>query len=124
MNVILGLADYTDEEIHLIRKNLKDMIYVIEIFEKRYAGTIGFWKKKQVKEAVELSDRLGAFNDGCINLSFLQPGKLNKLSVEEQGILYTVKLNWLKDKKALKDNLMIDLVSVIRRLLPGKIKLK
>jgi CHAD domain-containing protein len=70
--LLLGLSD--DEDIHSIRKHIKDILYSVRIFEHEWhiPFPIVAWKNEDSLE--EISTRLGDYCNRCEALAFLRYG--------------------------------------------------
>ena len=70
--LLIGLSD--DDDIHSIRKHLKDILYSIRIFEREWhiPFPIIAWKSEESLE--EISNHLGDYCDRCKALAFLRYG--------------------------------------------------
>lgn len=103
---ILSLANkgsFTDEELHTIRKNLKDIIYVIKLYhsEIKVKLPFTFWNKRQEKVAGQLVLALGTYNDLCIDLSFLKRA-MKKNDDNKKHKMQSLRNIWLAEKRKLK----------------------
>ena len=70
---IMDAGLYRDEQLHEVRKQLKDLLYIIKIDED--TGTtlpFSFWNKEELIFAEKLAHELGLFNDAVVMLGFLQ----------------------------------------------------
>ncbi|MEO8406415.1 MAG: CHAD domain-containing protein [Chitinophagaceae bacterium] len=70
----LTIVPAEDEHLHLIRKNLKDIIYNAITFEKDLVRKfpVTGWTKEKEECMIELADQLGRFRDTRIRLNHLK----------------------------------------------------
>lgn len=87
---ILLLAVDRDEELHAIRKHLKDIFYVIKIFENDWGISFPIVAWRNEKMLSEVMTLLGDYNDRCVTLLLLADAGIEELPEAEQSIL----LNW------------------------------
>lgn len=64
---LLQKKEKKDEDLHLVRKHLKDLIYIIQLFteELKQPLPFRFWNRAENKMADALAHQLGLFNDSC-----------------------------------------------------------
>jgi CHAD domain-containing protein len=76
IHIVLLAAD-NEEDLHTIRKQLKDSIYTIRIFENDWGipFPVSGWKSE--KELSDMASTLGDFNDRCLAISLLRSGCSN-----------------------------------------------
>ena len=105
---IIAKADKKDKELHSLRKNLKDIIYVISIFRVKFKTAFHIlpWDRAELKKAEDLSHTLGLFNDSYIALSFLKPAEIKKGDQEEKELLLLLRRQWLREKRKLKKEIL------------------
>ncbi|GAO44017.1 CHAD domain-containing protein [Flavihumibacter petaseus] len=61
---VLLAGNFKDDELHTIRKNLKDMLYLSKLYKDDLKTPVpGEWSDDHVKFVERLTDVLGAFND-------------------------------------------------------------
>lgn len=105
IHIILLAAD-NEEDLHSIRKQVKDIIFTIRIIEQD--GGIPFpisaWKNEE--ELSNLAAALGDFNDRCITLSLLQSGYANADDEKEKCILQELYNKGLQQKEAQQQQLL------------------
>lgn len=97
-----------DDQIHAIRKHLKDLFYNLKVFDEaeRFILSTGTWKNKEEAYYFQLMDELGSFQDTCMSISYLDKKWINGLNRYNQKVLALVKKNWLKNKRKLKQMLV------------------
>ena len=103
------LSDYfSDDNIHAIRKNLKDLFYTLKIYERVEHEplwlSIGKGKDKQYFN--KLLDELGSFQDKCTAIALLRSYWLNSLNKYNRELLERIKKIWLQDKQSMKQLLI------------------
>lgn len=105
---IISKADYKDLQLHNLRKNIKDIIYIISIFRDDLKNPLSFlfWDKAELKLAEDLSHILGLFNDTYIALSFLKPADIKKGDTVEKEFLLLLRRQWLAEKLKLKKEIL------------------
>lgn len=104
IHIILLAAD-DENDLHAIRKQLKDIIYVIRIYENDWGipFPISDWNEKELSE---LASQLGDFNDRCISISLLPSGYSDEIGEGERTILQTLQNKWLKEKNVQEQQLL------------------
>jgi CHAD domain-containing protein len=104
IHIILLAAD-DENDLHSIRKQLKDVIYVIRIFENDWGipFPINGWNEKKLSELASL---LGDFNDRCIAIALLQSGYSEDMGECEKAVLQELQNNWLQQKNAQQQQLL------------------
>jgi len=95
---------YKDKEVHNLRKNIKDIIYIAGIYRDDLKTRLPFmfWNKTEFKKAGELAHTLGQFNDVRIALSLLKPADIKKKDSDEKELLLSIRMQWLAEKRKLK----------------------
>lgn len=75
---LILLAVETEKELHTIRKQLKDIIYNIKIFQSDWGIPFPIIAWKSEKQLNDMATRLGDFNDLVLRISLLKtaPGSL------------------------------------------------
>lgn len=93
-----------DEDIHTIRKHLKDLMYDARILQEEVNNTLDkpFIETEKLHQIDQLAQRLGEFNDMCFAILFLAPENLNEVDEEEKNQLLQIQERWLAEKKTLK----------------------
>lgn len=105
IHIVLLAADH-EEDLHTIRKQLKDIIYTMRIFEHDWGipFPISGWKSE--KELSDMASALGDFNDRCHAVSLLQSGYSMAGNEEEKIVLQELHDNWLQQKQAQQQQLL------------------
>lgn len=80
---ILFLAAEREEDLHEVRKNLKDLLHVNKVFENDWGIAFPFPAWKNEKPVNEMAGKLGDFNDECLTLAFLDNDCTKNISAEE-----------------------------------------
>jgi len=112
--VIITSGDFSDDNLHSIRKNLKDIYYIQEISLENENKRISTQKKK-IKEkgpAKEFLDSMGDFQDKRTGISLIRNSWLMQFAKNEQALLIQIKQGWMKDKANMKRTLVRKLKSL------------
>ena len=99
---VILLALEKDKEFHTIRKQLKDIIYNIRIFQSDWGISFPIAAWRSEKRLNDTATMLGDFNDRCIAFSFLSEDIIDTLPEEEKSILKTWRTTILQEKEAFK----------------------
>lgn len=104
IHIILLAAD-DENDLHAVRKQLKDIIYVIRIFENDWGipFPVSGWDEKELNELASL---LGDYNDRCIAISLLQSGYNEDPGESERAVLQELQNQWLKEKNVQERQLL------------------
>jgi len=108
INSIIEKKKFSDEEIHSIRKLIKDMIYVSKILHEpgfQLAQNNAF-KEEDQSIAEKIAQELGEYNDISSGLRFLMPEGFNKINPDEKQKLESIRSAWNLRKKKLKADLI------------------
>jgi CHAD domain-containing protein len=105
IHIVLLAAD-NENDLHAIRKQLKDIIYVIRIFEHDWGIPFPITAWKSEKELSDMASALGDFNDRCLAISLLQSGYTNADNVQEKSILQELHENRLHQKEEQQQQLL------------------
>jgi CHAD domain-containing protein len=104
---ILLLVVNDDKDLHTIRKHLKDIIYVIRIYEHDFEMPFPIQDYASEKQLSDMASRLGDFNDCCIAVSLLQTLCVNESSmINEKLLLQKLQQNWVHQKEEQKKKLL------------------
>jgi len=108
INDIIVLGEFSDEELHSVRKRLKDMIYVSKILQESgdQLPQANFLKEENLSSAEKIAQDLGMFNDLSSGLQFLKPGDFNDIGSEEKIKLESIRSEWNLRKMDLKADLV------------------
>lgn len=96
---LILLVPESDENLHALRKHLKDIIYVSKIFTGTWGIPFPLTAWKNEKTVIEIAEELGKYNDWTATLGFLQNNYLDQLPEAEKKILTGLKENLLTEKK-------------------------
>ena len=112
---IITSGNFNDDNMHSIRKNLKDLFYNLTLYKgaehKKLLHRITNGKSKQYFE--ELIDELGNFQNKCMAVSLLKPYQLNRVSQHDRELLEKIKKRWVKEKAGMKRLLVRQLKETI-----------
>lgn len=110
---IISKNNYKDSKFHDIRKALKDILYIIRIFQNdlKIPLPFPFWSKPELKNAERLSHNLGLFNDAGIALSFVRSPDVKKAGQKEKVLLSAIRKKWMAEKRKLKKDILRDLTN-------------
>jgi CHAD domain-containing protein len=86
---ILQLAAEREEDLHKMRKHLKDLVHVSKIFEQDWSIPFPFPAWQHEQSLIDLTEKLGDFNDECITRSFLESGACENIPGEERNRINT-----------------------------------
>lgn len=84
---IIQLALERDEELHSVRKHLKDIFYVIRIFENDWGISFPVVAWRNEKQLGDVAAALGDFNDCCNTVALVQQSLHGSLPSEEETVL-------------------------------------
>lgn len=98
---ILLLALEHEDELHAIRKALKDLVYVKKIVTSDLKFNYPFteWQSDEKLEA--LTTQLGDLNDYHIAISFFDTKRIQDAPAEELPVLQELRRKWEEEKKQL-----------------------
>jgi len=102
---LILLAVETEKELHTIRKQLKDIIYNIKIFQNDWGLSFPVTAWKSEKQLNEMTTKLGDFNDLCMALSMLKPMN-NGIPAEEKAYLENKRAKLLQRQSSDKESLL------------------
>ncbi|MEJ7739884.1 MAG: CHAD domain-containing protein [Chitinophagaceae bacterium] len=110
--LILGRHE-EDEDIHTVRKHLKDLMYDVRIFQEDEKNALlkPLLAAEKINQIDQLAQRLGEFNDICFAILFLEPGYLKQVDENEKKQLLRIQEGWLQEKKTLKQAALNNLSS-------------
>lgn len=117
INAIIISGHFNDDNIHTIRKKLKDLFYNL----KEYSDLdydllfVSILRGENEKFIIKLLVELGRFQDKCTAITLLKSYWLNSLNKSNQELLLGIKKKWASDKvimqkmliKKLKTNLVL-----------------
>ncbi len=105
---IIDKGVYTNTELHTVRKQMKDIVYVIRIYRKDLATSLPFifWDDPQLKKIEKILHLLGLFNDLCIALALIKQVNGHSSADTEKQALYRLRHAWLLEKRVLKKDIL------------------
>nr|WP_242696267.1 CHAD domain-containing protein [Longitalea luteola] len=103
---IILLAAEQEDDLHTMRKEIKDLIYNIRIFENDWGipFPVSGWQSE--KALSDMASRLGDFNDQCIAISLLQSGYSANCHEEEKLALQELHNSWQQEKESRQQQLL------------------
>jgi CHAD domain-containing protein len=101
---ILKNKKYTDNNLHTIRKELKDINYTLKLPRKKgnNISKIVFLNRNDLKKAETIANNLGLFNDACNTLSYLSSPALKKAAAKDIQGLQKARKKWIDEKRMLR----------------------
>lgn len=105
----LALRHLNDEELHDIRKKLKDMQYVEKLFSAHWPDGHASILMFPLTDIQRLADAAGKYNDMRIALEILDSFEEDAYKIDDGETLIALKLNWLERKFVQRQQLMEDL---------------
>lgn len=105
---ILASGHFSDDNIHFIRKCLKDLFYNLKIYEglEHEILSVSTWKGKGEPYFDTLLNELGNFQDQCNAVALLKSYWLISLNTYNRELLERIKTQWIKDKISMKQALL------------------
>jgi CHAD domain-containing protein len=106
--MILRSGHFSDENIHRVRKILKDLSYALEQFEdaKKETLMLFVWNGKEKAWFDKLLTGLGNFQDRCTSISLLRSYWLTGLNTYNRNLLEQLKKEWIQDKIKMKKSIL------------------
>ena len=101
---VIEQCQFSDTNIHLIRKALKDVLYNLN----NYSGlehavlSVTVWKGKEEQYITNMLDEMGDFQDQCTAIALLKAEWISGLNSYNQQLLAELKKEWIKKKIAMK----------------------
>lgn len=111
---ILAEGHFSDGNLHQIRKQLKDLFYIIKITQA-FKSAIRFDSKllnMDENKFASLLDQLGKFEDKCKSIMLLKISWIIKLKPYGRKLLFQIKSDWIKEKLFMKQ-LLIEAVKSV-----------
>ena len=105
---IIVSGHFSDDNLHAIRKGIKDLFYNLKIYEgvEHASLSLSIWKGKDEQYLNKLLDELGSFQDKCTAIDLLKSYWLNNLNKYNRELLERIKKEWIKDKLTMKQRLV------------------
>ena len=116
VNTIIVSGHLSDERIHAIRKNLKDLFYNLKIFDgiDQDIASISKWKENIEPYIDRLQLDLGNFQDKCVAINLIKLYYPDNLSTVTRKELEQLKKKWESEKLEQKRLLVKKLKSVVK----------
>ncbi len=102
--ILLSLEN--DEDLHGIRKQLKDLLYTIRIFEQEWGISFPIHAWKSEKALNDITSALGDYNDLSTTVGFLNDSTIDELPGEEKSVLLTLKEKCSTQKSKMQGELL------------------
>ncbi|MBC7509034.1 MAG: CHAD domain-containing protein [Ferruginibacter sp.] len=108
---IIVSRHFSDDNIHAIRKSLKDLFYNLKINEGVEYEVLSqsIWKGKDEQYFNKLLEELGSFQNKCTAIGLLKSYWLNSFNTHNRVLLEGIKKGWVKDKVRMKKMLLKEL---------------
>jgi CHAD domain-containing protein len=108
ITAILASGYFSDDNIHAIRKMLKDLFYNLKEYTGSEYDVLGasIRKGREDKYFDTLLEELGNFQDQCIAIALLKSWWLNDMKTYNKQLLEKVKKQWIKNKISTKQALV------------------
>jgi CHAD domain-containing protein len=108
VHVIIASGHFSDDNVHLIRKDLKDLFNNLKLYQgvEYDILSITITKGKGAKYFDQLLEELGSFQDKCTAIALLRSNWLTSLNTYNRELLERLKRNWIRDKLSLKQSLV------------------
>jgi len=103
---ILLLAADNEKDLHAIRKHIKDIVYIMRIYESEWGGPFPASDWKNEKELDDMASALGDFNDRCLSISLLQSGYSDDCDNDEKEQLQKLQAVWVQQKESQQQQLL------------------
>lgn len=112
VRVIASSRHLSDDDIHAIRKSLKDILYNLEIYEgDEQDRSPGIWKGGDREYLNKLTDELGRFHDRCISIALLRSYLFRYRHACNNEPLEHIKKEWIKDRENMKRQLALQITN-------------
>ncbi len=112
INGIIASGHFSDENIHTIRKNLKDLMYSVKIYSDLGINIPAVYALKGNDNEYFnlLLEELGYFQDKCTAIALMKIHWLDRLNKYDRELLESIKKIWMKEKTSAKQKLIRKLV--------------
>lgn len=109
--LIILSGDFSDDNVHLVRKQLKDLLYCLEIYEglEYQFLSVTVFKGKDKSYFENLLDDLGIFQDRCTSVALLKSYWFTSFPAQHREQLESIKKKWIKEKTLLKKRIIKNL---------------
>ncbi len=107
INIFLSTKQQTDDDMHTLRKNVKDLLYVVKMFkeDEKQSAEVLFFPDSEISKAENIADDLGQFVDKYIGVDFLKPSWLNEVNAVERNQLRALRLQWQAEMITIKERM-------------------
>ena len=105
ITAIITSRDFTDVNMHAIRKHLKDIFYTIRELEEAAFNTHAI-TKDEMEYFDKFLEEMGNFQDKCTSLALLDEQWLHSLNSLEQQILISISETFTADKYTIRNDLV------------------
>ena len=104
---------FEDDELHTIRKSIKDILYVSDVYTEDIKSTLPllFWAEGERERLKTLAQDLGKYNDTRNNLAWLQHTTTGYTGEDKKDILMYYRAQ-VQEKKALRHKIIPALQSL------------
>jgi len=108
VHAIIVSGHFSDDNVHLVRKNLKDLVYNLKLYKGAEYEILAtsIRKGKDEKYFNQLLEELGNFQDKCAAIALIRSYWLINLNTYNRELLERIKKIWIKDKLAMKKSLI------------------
>ena len=108
VHLIILSGHFSDDNVHLVRKNLKDLFYNLKLYTGAEQEMLsqGILKGKDAKYFDQLLEELGSFQDKCTSIALLRSYWLIRLNSYNRELLERIKKNWINEKLNMKQSLV------------------
>ena len=105
---IINARNFSEENVHAIRKILKDIFYTEKDHGKGKLSSLPFRLSKRIymHSLKQLLHELGQFHDKCVALALLRTPSLSKLDQPTRVLMIAIKADWSKEKAKMKTALL------------------
>jgi CHAD domain-containing protein len=105
---IIASGHFSDDTIHAIRKNLKDLFYNLKSYTAipHNLSSLNILYEKDEKYFDLLLNELGNFQDKCTAIALLKSYWVNSLNTYNRELLAKIKKTWIKEKMNMKQLLI------------------
>lgn len=120
---IITSGHFGDDNVHDIRKSLKDLFYNLKIYEglEHDILSVSIWKGQDESYFNKLLEELGSFQDKCTSIALMKSYWLNSFNTYSRELLERIKKIWIKEKVSMKQALVEKLkADIAPGKLPGK----
>jgi CHAD domain-containing protein len=108
ITAIIASGHFGDDNIHAIRKDLKDLFYNLKSYGgvQHTGSSLNILNGKDEKYFDLLLNKLGGFQDKCTALALLKSYWVNSLNTYNRELLERIKKTWIKEKVNMKQLLI------------------